>query len=161
MLLKHNPSPAWSWELENSERCSFVRLFHTGFPKFSGLFPLGPPLCKKESQTMLTKCQDSPSVSQGQTDSLEVPAPPHWVWGRPKLAAAVWNGPHLYDGMPVTLLGHKHGAKALFGCKSLSQELVFGGGWGCNSGFCLFSDRTESQHVLVVLCSLFCPCLLG
>lgn len=111
------------------------------FPNFLDYSPSIPPLCKKESQMMVIKCQDS---SSGITRSLHLVTGCGGGWSG---LLQVWNGPHLYD---VSLLGHKLGAKALFGCKSLGCVLVFGGDWGCNSGSCLFSYRTESQHVLVV-----------
>lgn len=52
MLLKHSCSPVWTWEPEICERCSLVRLFYTGFRKFSGLLLLCPPLWKEESLKM-------------------------------------------------------------------------------------------------------------
>lgn len=46
--------------------CSFIRLFHTGFPKFSGLFPLYPPHCVKRSHKQWSlNARIHPQVSQG------------------------------------------------------------------------------------------------
>lgn len=94
---------------------------------------------------MVTKCQDS---SSGITRSDKLPGgpcPSSLSVGEAELAAAGLKCPHVCDGMSVSLLGHEHGAKALWDADPSARS------WGITLG--LLSDRTDRQRFLGLLCA--------
>lgn len=115
------------------------------FPSFLDYSPSTPHYVKRSHKGWSLNARIHPQVSPGQTNTLEFPAPPHWVWRRLNWLLQVWNA-------HVCMMG------CLCLCWDMSTEPRHcwdanpsAKGWGYHSG--LFSDRTERQCVLGLLCA--------